>query len=68
MPIYEYQAKEKKKSCDHCAECFDVIQQIADPHVAVCPKCSSRVVKPVSMKKEKYKSLIRNIIIAYGAV
>jgi putative FmdB family regulatory protein len=49
MPIYEYQAKERKKSCDHCAEGFDVIQQIADRHVEVCPECSSRVVRIISV-------------------
>lgn len=49
MPIYEYQAKSEKKSCDHCAEGFDVIQQIADPHVKRCPECSSLVVRIISV-------------------
>jgi putative FmdB family regulatory protein len=48
MPIYEYQAKDKSKSCEHCAEPFDVIQRIADPHLKVCPKCSAPIVRIIS--------------------
>jgi len=48
MPIYEYQAKDKTKSCEYCIQSFDVIQKIADPHLAVCPKCSSPVVRLIS--------------------
>lgn len=48
MPIYEYQAKSSKQSCIHCVDAFEVIQKIADPHIAKCPKCSSPVVRIIS--------------------
>lgn len=48
MPIYEYQAKDKSQSCPHCVARFDAIQKIADPHLSVCPKCSSPVVRLIS--------------------
>ncbi len=48
MPIYEYQAKSKKKSCEHCKNGFDVIQRIADPHLDKCPECSAPVARIIS--------------------
>ena len=49
MPIYEYEAKSKKKSCAHCVDGFDLIQKIADPHLVNCPECSAPVVRIISV-------------------
>lgn len=48
MPIYEYQAKDKKKSCAHCAKGFEVIQSLSDPHLTACPQCTSAVIRIIS--------------------
>ena len=45
MPIYEYQAKQKEKSCDYCAERFEIMQKIADQSLDKCPKCSAPLIK-----------------------
>lgn len=47
MPIYEYQASEKK-SCPHCAKRFEVLQKMSDPPLTVCPECGAPVSRLIS--------------------
>ena len=49
MPVYVYQAKEVKKSCDYCKIEFEIIQSIKDEALSQCPKCKfpiKRVILP----------------------
>ena len=48
MPIYEYSARDKKKSCDYCADGFELIRMLSDPAVECCPECGAAVIKLIS--------------------
>jgi putative FmdB family regulatory protein len=48
MPIYEYRARDKHKSCEHCVNGFEVMQNLSDRILTECPKCKSPVVKLIS--------------------
>jgi putative FmdB family regulatory protein len=48
MPIYEYQARDESRSCEHCAEVFEVTQRMSDEPLTVCPKCGAAVRKLIS--------------------
>ena len=48
MPFYEYQAKEKTKSCEFCLNGFEQLQKISDPLLSKCPKCGAPVIKLIS--------------------
>jgi putative FmdB family regulatory protein len=47
MPIYEYAATDK--GCAHCQGRFDVLQKMADAHIAVCPQCGGAVTRVISV-------------------
>jgi putative FmdB family regulatory protein len=47
MPVYDYSAADEKHSCAYCANGFEAVQSIHDPHLAVCPKCGAPVRKCV---------------------
>jgi putative FmdB family regulatory protein len=48
MPIYEYQAKDRKKSCSHCVDGFEQLQKLSDPPLTACPQCGAAVTKTIS--------------------
>lgn len=48
MPIYEYKAKDEKKSCIHCADGFEIIQSLSEDKLDKCPLCKAPVVKLIS--------------------
>ena len=48
MPIYEYKAKRSARSCAHCKQGFECLQQLSDPPLARCPQCGSQVSKQIS--------------------
>ena len=41
VPIYEYQAKEAKRSCAHCVHPFEVVQKMSDASLVACPECGA---------------------------
>ena len=43
MPIYEYQAVEKKDSCRFCRDPFEVLESLGEPSTARCPACKRPV-------------------------
>lgn len=51
MAIYEYQAKEAARSCDHCRAGFELRQRMAAAPVALCPRCGNPVVRKVSVPR-----------------
>ncbi len=48
MPIYEYHAT-GKKSCEHCAETFEIMQKLSDKSLKSCPVCHHPVSRKVSL-------------------
>jgi putative FmdB family regulatory protein len=49
VPIYEYKAKDAKKSCKHCSEGFEHLQiKISDPPLEKCPECGGAIEKQIS--------------------
>lgn len=47
MPMYVYEAKERAKSCQKCADGFEIMQSIADPKLEVCPDCGAPVFRVI---------------------
>lgn len=48
MPIYEYQARERERSCEQCAAGFEVFRNLADSPLTVCPRCGAPLRKLIS--------------------
>lgn len=48
MPIYEYESLDPRKGCDKCAKRFEVIQEIDEEPLTVCPSCERKVKKVIS--------------------
>jgi len=48
MPTYDYQAKNKKKSCDYCRDGFDCVQSLKDARLEKCPECGCDVKKVIT--------------------
>ena len=48
MPIREYGAIDPKKSCAHCKEGFEQVEQSTTPIRTVCPECGSPVQRQIS--------------------
>jgi len=48
MPIYEYESKNLNKACPHCSRRFEVVQQMQESPLRVCPRCGQPVRKVIS--------------------
>ncbi len=48
MPIYEYEAKDKRKSCAYCVNSFELLQNISDDRLKQCPHCGNQIIKLIS--------------------
>ncbi len=48
MPIHIYIAKEKDKRCKFCKEGFEILQNVNDKPLRICPQCGAEVVKVFS--------------------
>ena len=48
MPIYEYQAIKSERSCEYCHGGFEVLQQINEKPLKMCPDCGQPVKKIIS--------------------
>ena len=48
MPIYEYQALDPDSSCPECCEGFEIIQEVKEKSLTVCPTCRNKVKKIIS--------------------
>lgn len=56
MPVYVYEAKEPEKGCAKCAQGFETVQSIKDPHLTQCPDCGApiyRVMQPAGLGHSK---------------
>jgi len=43
MPIYQYKAE--KEGCAYCRDGFEILQNLKDPPLPVCPECKGPVKK-----------------------
>jgi len=48
MPIYEYEAVDKDKSCGYCRNGFSELQSLKDKPFSECPDCGNEVRKIIS--------------------
>ncbi|MFC1833359.1 FmdB family zinc ribbon protein [Thermodesulfobacteriota bacterium] len=48
MPIYEYQATNPGRSCDHCRDSFEMLQGLREDPLKECPGCGNEVRKIIS--------------------
>ena len=48
MPIFEYQASDPKKSCEHCRERFEHLHIRQEDPLKTCPDCGNPVTKLIS--------------------
>lgn len=48
MPIYEYEAKDRKQSCAYCVNGFENLQSLSDPTLKQCPHCGNDIIKLIS--------------------
>ncbi len=48
MPIYEYQAVARNRSCPKCKDGFEVLQRVSERPLSSCPECGKRVKKVIS--------------------
>jgi len=49
MPIYEYRAVNRDRSCTWCRERFEQLQSIREAALTACPKCGTPVERVLSM-------------------
>jgi len=43
MPVYEYKAGDKKRSCEKCAEVFEITHSMAEAPLKKCPECGAPI-------------------------
>ena len=48
MPIYEYEARSKLKSCSYCSKRFGYLQKSLKTMLRKCPKCGAPVKRLIS--------------------
>ncbi|MFC1467864.1 FmdB family zinc ribbon protein [Verrucomicrobiota bacterium] len=48
MPIYEYIAKDPKKSCDYCKNGFEKLEPITGLPSTICPQCGNKIHRQIS--------------------
>ena len=48
MPVYDYEAKEQKKSCPYCKDGFEFVQSIKDDRLTECPECGNPITKLIT--------------------
>jgi len=48
VPIYEYQSVDPDQSCAKCCEPFEILQNLHEEPLEVCPVCGKRVMKIIS--------------------
>jgi len=48
MPIYEYQAADRRQACRRCREPFEVLQDLHEEPLSDCPACGKAVRKVMS--------------------
>lgn len=48
VPIWEYQAKNPRQSCDHCREVFEQFERRRRAPLKQCPECGAPVIRRIS--------------------
>ena len=47
MPIYEYEARDPKRSCAKCKDGFEIAQSIHDAKLETCPDCGAPIFRVI---------------------
>ena len=47
MPLYVYEAKDAKKSCEKCRVGFEITQSLKDEKLATCPDCGAPIYRVI---------------------
>ena len=47
MPLYVYEAKDPKKSCETCRRGFEIAQSLKDDKLAACPDCGNPIFRVI---------------------
>ena len=47
MPLYVYEAKDPKKSCDRCRGGFEISQSLKDDRLVKCPDCGNEIFRVI---------------------
>ena len=56
MPLYVYEAKSPRRSCEKCRGGFEISQRLSDEKLKTCPDCGAeiiRVIQPVGLTHSK---------------
>jgi putative FmdB family regulatory protein len=48
VPIYEYESRHPDRGCERCRSRFEIIQNVAEMPLSVCPDCGAPVKKVIS--------------------
>jgi putative FmdB family regulatory protein len=62
MPTYEYRAKDRSRSCGHCAESFEVHQAMSDSPLTTCPVCGGAVERVISLFSVSTRQTTRSLL------
>lgn len=47
MPLYVYEAKDAKKSCEKCRAGFEISQSLKDEKLTACPDCGAPIYRVI---------------------
>ena len=47
MPVYVYEAKDAKKSCQKCKGGFEIAQHLSDDKLTKCPACGAEIYRVI---------------------
>ena len=47
MPLYVYEAKDARTSCDRCRDGFEITQSLKDEKLTACPACGAPVFRVI---------------------
>lgn len=47
MPLYVYEAKDKRLSCDKCCEGFEITQRLSEDKLTNCPACGNPIYRVI---------------------
>lgn len=47
MPLYVYEAKNRRSSCAKCRGGFEITQSLKDERLSVCPECGAPIYRVI---------------------
>lgn len=62
MPIYAYRAKDPEHSCEKCKNEFEVIQQMREDALDICPNCKNPIIRLMTAVKTQKDTSKKTIL------